>query len=315
MSAHVYFDSDSTSSYAREDVEISGKTKVYGIMGFPVEHSLSPTFQAEFFRQFAVDGVYVPFAVTPGKVREALAGLMAIGVEGFNVTVPHKESVCEWVRRDADAEAIGAVNTVRRGSDGAWEATNTDWRGFAGVLQALGADVRGSEVLLFGAGGTARAVLHALAQLGTSVVHVCNRGQQRLTEFLAHARRRYPATHLQPVAWDQDAVAAAASASHVAINTTSIGMDAQAGPFPFTLAGDGVAIDTVYAPHGLTAFCTAAAQAGRQAVDGLPMLVAQGAESFAFWHPGKHPDRLATLRWLERRLGREAAPVTGWGQA
>jgi shikimate dehydrogenase len=312
MSAHARFDSDSASFYASEDVEISGKTKVFGIMGFPVEHSLSPIFQAGFLRQFSVDGVYVPFAVPPGKVREALDGLMAIGVEGFNVTVPHKESVCEWVRRDADAEAIGAVNTVRRGHDGAWEATNTDWRGFAGVLQGLEAEVKGSEILLFGAGGTARAVLHALGSLGAATVHVCNRNRERLEAFLAHARRHYPGIRVHPVDWAQDAVDAAARESHIVINTTSIGMGEQAGSFPFDLPGEGLAVDTVYAPSGRTAF-TAAARAGRRVLDGLPMLVAQGAESFAYWHPGQCPDRLATLRWLEHRLGRDAAPMPGWG--
>jgi shikimate dehydrogenase len=312
MSAYACFDTDSESFYPMQDVEISGKTKVFGIMGFPVEHSLSPIFQAEFFRQFSIDGVYVPFAVAPERVCEALAGLMAIGVEGFNVTVPHKESVCEWVRGDEDAEMIGAVNTVRRGDDDAWEATNTDWRGFAGVLQGLDAEVKGAEVLLFGAGGTARAVLHALGRLGASLVHVCNRSQERLAALLAHAGERYPAMRFQPVAWEQSAVDAAAVASRVVINTTSIGMGEQAGPFTFTLQGEGVAIDTVYAPRGLTPFCDAAMRVGRQAVDGLPMLVAQGAESFAFWYPDKHPDRLATLRWLEHRLGRDKAPMTGW---
>ncbi|HXH64308.1 MAG TPA: shikimate dehydrogenase, partial [Mariprofundaceae bacterium] len=258
-----------------EDVEISGKTKVFGIMGYPVEHSLSPIFQAEFLRQFSIDGVYVPFAVAPGRVHEALDGLMAIGVEGFNVTVPHKESVCEWVRRDADAGVIGAVNTVRRGRDGVWDATNTDWRGFAGALQGLGAEVKGGEILLFGAGGTARAVLHALAALGARIVHVCNRGQERLAELLAHARRHYPDTQFHAVAWDQGAVETAARTSRVAVNTTSIGMGEASGAFPFGIGGDGIAVDTVYAPGGLTAFCAAATRAGRRAVDGLPMLVAQ----------------------------------------
>jgi shikimate dehydrogenase len=281
-------------------------------MGFPVEHSLSPIFQAEFLRQCSIDGVYVPFAVSPGKVREALDGLLAIGVEGFNVTVPHKESVYEWVRRDADAETIGAVNTVRRGRDDAWEATNTDWRGFAGVLQGLDAEVKDAEVLLFGAGGTARAVLHALGSLGAGVVHVCNRSSERLDAFLAHARSRYPGTRFSPVAWAQDAVSAVARASRLAVNTTSIGMGEGAESFPFELSGDGMAVDTVYAPSGRTAFGAAAGSA-RRVVDGLPMLVAQGAESFAYWHPGQCPDRLATLRWLERRLDRDPTAMPGWG--
>ena len=145
---------------------ISGATRVYGIIGHPVAHSLSPLFQAEFFRQFSIDGVYVPFPVEPARLEAALDGLAAVGVVGFNVTVPHKEAVYALLGGDADAEAIGAVNTVRR-DDAGWAATNTDWLGFAGVLEGLGVDAGKGAALVFGAGGTARAAVHALAKAGT----------------------------------------------------------------------------------------------------------------------------------------------------
>jgi shikimate dehydrogenase len=291
-------------------MEIGGATKVYGIIGHPVAHSLSPLFQADFFRAFAIDGVYVPFPVAPVRLAQALAGLSAIGVEGFNVTVPHKEAVHAHLGGDADAVAIGAVNTVRRADDG-WTATNTDWLGFAGVFAGLGIDAGAGEALVFGAGGTARAAVHALAKAGTPAVHLCNRSPERLDALLAHARSRYPGTRFAAVAWEQGAVTAAAAASPVVINTTSIGIGGAAGPFPFALAGDGVAIDAVYVADGVTPF--AAVAGGRLAVDGLPMLVAQGAASFAFWFPGHAPDRLSALRRLERRLGRAEAPIC-WRQ-
>ena len=289
---------------------ISGATKVYGIIGHPVAHSLSPLFQAEFFRQFSIDGVYVPFPVEPARIALALDGLSAIGVAGFNVTVPHKEAVYAHLGGDADAEAIGAVNTVRR-ADGGWDATNTDWRGFAGVLEGLGIDAGAGGALVFGAGGTARAAIHALALAATPLIHLCNRSPDRLEPLLTHARSRYPGTRFAAVAWEQPAVTAAAAASPVAINTTSIGLGEAPGPFPFQLTGEGVAIDAVYARDAATPFATAAG--GRLTVDGLPMLVAQGAESFAFWFPGHAPDRLSALRWLERRLGRTEAPIC-WRQ-
>lgn len=298
-----------------EDVKISGKTKVFGIIGYPIEHSLSPIFQAEFFRQFSVDGVYVPFAVVPDKMHEAIDGLLALGVEGFNVTVPHKESVCQYILPDTDAEAIGAVNTVRRKEDGLWEGTNTDWRGILGVLQGLDSGKEADHALLFGAGGTARAVLHALASLGTQVVYLCNRSQGRLMNLLDHARERYPDTRFIPLAWEQRAVDKVSATCEVVMNTTSIGMGETAERFPFRLRGDGIAVDTVYTKNGdLTAFCASAVEGGRKTtVDGLPLLVAQGAESFAFWYPGRRPDRLATLRWLERSLGRRVnAPMKSW---
>lgn len=289
---------------------ITGTTSVYGIIGHPVAHSLSPLFQGEFFREFSIDGVYVPFPVEPERLTQALEGLAAVGVAGFNVTVPHKEAVYAQLSGDADAEAIGAVNTVRRQGEG-WEATNTDWLGFAGVLAGLGVDTAASEALVFGAGGTARAAVHALAKAGAPAVHLCNRSRQRLEALLAHAQDRYPGTRFSAVAWEQGAVTAASSASRVMVNTTSIGLGEASGPFPFRLTGEGVAVDAVYARDGATPFVAAAS--GRLAVDGLPMLVAQGAESFAYWFPDHTPDRMSALRWLEGRLKRAEAPVC-WKQ-
>lgn len=291
-------------------MQINGATKVYGIIGHPVAHSLSPLFQGEFFRQFSIDGVYVPFPVEPARLEAALEGLSAVGVAGFNVTVPHKEAVYAHLSGDADACAIGAVNTVRR-TEAGWAATNTDWLGFSGVLMGLGIDAGKSAALVFGAGGTARAAVHALAKAGAASVYLCNRSPERLAALLEHARAQYPATRMEAVAWEQEAVSAASASCTIAINTTSIGLGGDTAPFPFILQGEGVAIDAVYAPHGHTPFMAAAS--GRIAVDGLPMLVAQGAESFAFWYPEHTPDRLSALRWLERHLERTEAPVC-WRQ-
>jgi len=292
-------------------VEISGKTKLYGIMGYPVAHSLSPLFQSLFLRQHEMDAVYVPFHVAPEDVEKALNGLWAIGAEGFNVTVPHKETVFRHVVADEDACCIGAVNTVRRSEEG-WQATNTDWRGFADVLTGLGADIKGGEALIFGAGGTARAMLHTLARLGLRRLHVCNRNPSRLNAFLEHAGKTYPGLECVPVAWEQAAVRKACSLSILLVNATSIGLDASEQAFPFTLAGDGLAVDAVYSRDGVTPFGMAATQAGRQAVDGLPMLIAQGAASFVYWHAGAAPDRVSALQWIGQRLGRKPMLLPGW---
>ncbi|MDQ7011070.1 MAG: shikimate dehydrogenase [Mariprofundaceae bacterium] len=305
------FDSARWRFYASEDVEISGKTKLYGIMGYPVAHSLSPLFQSLFLRQHEMDAVYVPFHVAPEDVEKALDGLWAIGVEGFNVTVPHKETVFRRVIADEDARCIGAVNTVRRSEQG-WQATNTDWRGFADVLAGLGADMKGGEALMFGAGGTARAMLHTLARLGLRRLYVCNRNASRLDEFLEHAGRTYPGLECVPVAWEQDAVSDACSRPMLLVNATSIGLDDPAQAFPFALAGGGLAVDAVYTRDGVTPFGAAATQAGRKAVDGLPMLIAQGAASFAYWHTDTAPDRISALQWIGQRLGREDLSLPGW---
>jgi len=294
-------------------MDINGETKLYGIIGWPVAHSLSPLFQAAFISDHGLNAAYLPFAVQPDALTTALDGLQALGVEGFNVTVPHKEQVFQLVDADADACQIGAVNTVRRAVNG-WQATNTDWRGFSAVIEGLQLELRGRDVLLFGAGGTSRAVVHAMAQLQPGRLLICNRNPQRLAGLMDHAARAYPALCCEAVDWDATAVGRHCADAALLINTTSIGLhDGQ--DFPFTLQGVGAAVDAVYRPDGDTAFTRAARSAGLTAVDGLPMLIAQGAASFAWWHDCAMPDCSGTLRRIEARLGRDMIALPGWSEA
>jgi shikimate dehydrogenase len=291
-------------------MDINGLTKLYGIIGWPVNHSLSPQFQMHYLQQCGLNAVYLPFAVEPGLLEQAMDGLWAVGVEGFNVTVPHKESVFRIVELDADAQLIGAVNTVRRGEKG-WQGTNTDWCGILAVIEGLAVDVQGKDVLLFGAGGTAHAIMHALSQTGLKKVYVCNRNADRLDAFVVFARHSYPDLACEAVTWQQQPVTEISRNAALVINSTSIGL--QAGQdFPFALSGNGAAIDAVYRADGRTAFCRAASAAGRYAVDGLPMLIAQGAASFAWWHGCDRPDYRLALQWMEHQLGRTSERLPGW---
>lgn len=297
-------------SLRSRSVRISGKTKLYGIIGDPVEHSLSPLFQSRFIEQSGEDAAYLPFRVDPVDIESAMNGLWALNVRGFNVTVPHKESVIPYVQMDACAEAIGAVNTVTRGDSG-WLATNTDWIGFARALEAVGAEVVGSTALVFGAGGTARAVAYALAQGGISHLYLCNRSRERAERLASHIREHYSHFQCGLVEWGDKDVEAASLKANIVINTTSIGLKGEQ-EFPFVLAGEGVAVDAVYRPDGKTAFCNAANVSGRRSVDGLPMLIAQGAASFEKWFGGGMPDLLDAVRWIESELSRIAADLPGW---
>jgi len=283
-------------------MEVTGKTSVFGIIGDPVAHSLSPLFQARFAAQHGIDAVYVPLRVTAEHVAAALDGLWAANVQGLNVTVPHKESVAALVQADDAATAIGAVNTLRRGPHG-WQGTNTDWQGVRDALHHLGGDLSGSEALLIGAGGTARAVLHALAAGSARQVHICNRSPERLSSLLRHASLTYPGMQINEVGWETPSVEACALRCPVVINTTSIGLEEPDTAFPFAIGGTGVALDAVYAPNGRTPFVTAAHQGGRTAFDGLPMLLAQGAASFEWWH-GVQVEMETVMAWMEERLGR-----------
>lgn len=289
---------------------LSGKTSIYGIIGDPVAHSLSPMFQSQFIAEAGLDAVYVPFHVQTDNLAKAMDGLLALGVQGFNVTVPHKQTAFNMLDVDADAMKIGAVNTVKR-HDGGWRAVNTDWLGICDVLSGLGLNMARTDVLMFGAGGTARAVVHALAHMHTARLAICNRGQPRLQELLSHISRNYPGLHVENIAWEQEAVSEASATAPLLINTTSIGLGLNTSAFPLALAGGGMALDAVYAANGMTPFVGAAGKAGRQAMDGLALLVAQGAASFRFWHD-KQPAGLPALRWLEETLGHSPAILPAW---
>lgn len=293
-------------------MELSGKTQIFGIIGNPVEHSLSPLFQSWFLEGCGIDAVYVPFRVEEDLVETALKGLWASGVRGLNVTVPHKETVLPLVEVDRDAGIIGAVNTLLR-TDAGWRASNTDWRGFSATLQAVAPEVRSGETVLFGAGGTAKAIVHALHDAGVQKIMICNRSRERAVLLKQHIEDHYTGMDVQLVDWEQESVSAATKAASTLINTTSIGLKGEA--FPFELDGDGVAIDAVYRPDGKTAFCEAAHSCGRYSVDGLPMLIAQGAASFALWHGVGEPDRLTALRKVEKLLGRKEISLPGWEKA
>ncbi|MDT8376159.1 MAG: shikimate dehydrogenase [Mariprofundaceae bacterium] len=293
-------------------MNISGKTKLFGIIGNPIEHSLSPVFQSRFLEQSGVDAVYVPFCVQEGDVEAAVRGLWALNVRGFNVTVPYKESILPHVEPDESARVIGAVNTVMRGKSG-WIATNTDWIGFSAALEAVEADMKEASVLIFGAGGTARAVVYALSQMGIARLYICNRSQERAEALAAYTRENYSLMDCELIKWGESNVEAVSLKCGVVINTTSIGLK-EGDMFPFPLAGGGVAVDAVYRPDGDTVFCRAARAGGRRAVDGLPMLIAQGAASFSQWHGVDTPDRLSALRWTEERTGRAHVELPGWGR-
>ena len=278
-------------------MRIRATTRVAGVMGHPVEHSLSPRFQNLFIEETGVDAVYVAFPCPPERLPEALAGLHAAGVHGLNLTIPHKEAALRFVVPDALAMRIGAVNTLVRAEDG-WHGTNTDAEGVVAAARALGF-APGQRVLLLGAGGAARAAAWALAEAGAGEIAVANRSAAR-AEALAEALRA-GGHAARAVPWVEDAVQKAARQAEGIVQATSLGLHDEA--FPFALAGAGWALDLVYTPKGLTDFVRRARAAGRRAEDGLRMLVYQGAASFAHWF-GVRPDAEKGFRRLAVDLGR-----------
>lgn len=299
-------------------LDINGHTALYGIIGHPVAHSLSPLFQNKFIEMTKRNAAYLPFDAAPESLASVLHGLHPLHIHGLNITVPHKEAAMVLSVPDRDARTIGAVNTLKWQSNG-WTSTNTDWRGFVAVLQGLQADVTGGPILLFGAGGTAKAICHALVHLNAKEIWICNRNAERAQSLHKSLKTSYPSLLVRVLNWQNaHAIEHDILNCSVVINATSIGLN-PTDTFPFTLSGHGFAIDVVYQPNGSTAFLRATYAGHYTTTDGLAMLVGQGVAAFSFWHHDAimqgnciTPDIKLTLQWLESKLERKSIAFPGW---
>lgn len=275
---------------------IDGKTELFGIIGNPVRHSLSPVMHNAGFAELGMNRAYVPLEVK--DVKEGLTALRALGFRGVSVTVPHKEAVIPFLDEiDPVAQKIGAVNTLDFCKDENGQVIlrglNTDWVG-ANTALAEKADLQGSRVLVIGAGGSAKAVGFGLIEAGAEVI-IANR-----TAESGKALAGLLGCTFIPLA------EVASVSADVLINTTSVGMEPDnegiAVP-PAILPGFSVVMDIVYAPLE-TRLLREAKAAGCQTIDGLAMLLYQGIAQFEIWTGEKAPQdvmRSALKEELQRR--------------
>ncbi len=265
-------------------LRVSGRTKLVGLLGLPVEHSLSPVMHNAAFAALGLDWVYVPLPVYPDHLGEAVRGLRAMGFAGANVTVPHKQAVLRHLDDIAeDALVIGAVNTiVVRDND--LYGDNTDASGFIAALVEAGFDPRGVYAAVLGAGGAARAVVHALANAGARQICVYNRHVQRAQDLCRDMARFH--TDVRFEAHSLDAVCNIDEDTSLLVNATSLGMwpDTESSPWPTDLPIPAhlTVCDLVYRPLE-TLFLTQARAVGAETIGGLGMLVYQGAAAFEMW--------------------------------
>ena len=217
---------------------VTGATRLYGILGYPIGHSLSPLMHTLAFRHHGLDAVYVPFAVAPDDLGRAVAGAAALGVAGFNVTIPHKEAILACLDEVTDeASAIGAVNTVHV-HDGHTTGHNTDGAGFLQPLQSLGTPLDQLSACVLGAGGAARALAAALLNAGCPRLVIANRTQARSERLAAELQKRFAAAEVRAV--PMSAAPDAARQSRLIVNATSLGMhegDAPPAARPLLCAG------------------------------------------------------------------------------
>lgn len=277
-------------------------TRVFGILGHPIGHSLSPLMHEAAFQTLRLDGVYAPFDVPPAVFAEVVRGLHACGISGFNVTVPHKETIVPLLDvLVKDAKAIGAVNTVVA-HRGRMTGHNTDTIGLAKALTELGWRPRRGTAMILGAGGSAKAAAWVLTRVPGTRVIVANRHverAQRLAEWLRRLRPRclVEVRPLEPVD---------VRGCDLLVNATPIGMtDAAAIPSIRGLGSRVMVYDLVY--NRVTALVRRARRQGCVAANGVSMLVYQGAASFELWWHRPAPIevmRRAVERALRTRVNR-----------
>ncbi|MGF1453989.1 MAG: shikimate dehydrogenase [Alphaproteobacteria bacterium] len=272
---------------------ITGRARVAGVMGWPVDHSLSPRLHSYWLEQYDIDGAYVPLPVHPDRLEDAITGLRGLGFAGANVTVPHKEAVMPLLASiSPTARQIGAVNTLTVDGSGAVHGDNTDAEGY---LASLGAAVDVEtlrKAVVLGAGGAARAVAVGLLSRGVHRIVLANRTPARaasLAEHLQGLGARVHQANWPPSKFDlHDA--------DLFVNTTSLGM---AGQPPLVVSLEGlsagaVVSDIVYTPLE-TELLVAARNRGHRVVDGLGMLLHQAGAGFEAWF-GVRPEVTRTLR-------------------
>jgi shikimate dehydrogenase len=278
---------------------ITGKTKLLGVIGYPIEHSLSPVMQNAALAEMGLDFVYLPFAIAPENLATAIAGFAAIGIRGFNATIPHKQAILPLLSEVTEvAQAIGAVNTVWRTEQG-WVGTNTDVTGFLAPLREMQREW-GSAVIL-GNGGAARAVVAGCDQLGFSEINVVGRNAGKLDEFL----NSWKLTNLRVSEWSK--LSELLPGASLIVNTTPIGMSPYADASPLTVAEmdlveGAIAYDLIYVPNP-TRFLQQAQDRGCVAIDGLEMLVQQGAAALEIWTQQQVPVDVMRRSLRQRLFG------------
>ncbi|NLM03019.1 MAG: shikimate dehydrogenase [Methanothermobacter wolfeii] len=267
---------------------ITGMTRVTGIIGHPLSHSLSPQMHNAAFRSLDMDWVYVPFPVRPEKLGRAVRGLEALNVRGVNVTIPHKEAVIEYVDElHETASLIGAVNTLEF-DDGTVRGYNTDADGCLRALEEV-TSVRNSSVLILGAGGAARACAFRLALAGASGILILNRTPERAHSLAGDIGEKLG---FDVSSGGYDLIPEAAVDADIIIDTTPVGMHPHTDDEALVTAElmhEGMVVyDLVYNPVR-TVLLREAEKASAVPVSGLKMLVYQGAESFRIWTGRKAP--------------------------
>ncbi|HEY9636216.1 MAG TPA: shikimate dehydrogenase [Coleofasciculaceae cyanobacterium] len=285
--------------------QITGTTKLLGVIGDPIEHSLSPVMHNAAIAHLDLDYVYLPLPVKSADLDVAIAGFKSIGLVGFSITIPHKQAIIPLLSEVSSvAKVVGAVNTVWR-TDRGWSGTNTDVEGFIAPLKAYNRNWSQTTPVILGHGGAARAVVVGLAQLGCTQIHIVGRNEQRLSQFNQSWDTTDLPINLHVHLWDQ--LPQLIAQSDLVVNTTPIGMYPNVEQSPVdamvmqALPKEAIAYDLIYTPNP-TQFLRHAKKQGAITIDGLEMLVQQGATALKIWL-GQTPPVDIMRQSLQQHLG------------
>lgn len=261
-------------------MDVSGKTKIIGIFGYPIEHTLSPLMHNAAFKTLGLDMCYVAFRVLPEELREGVRAIKSLNLSGVNITVPHKEKVIPLLDKiNEEASFIGAVNTIVN-SDGILTGYNTDGRGFISALSEKKISIENKDILILGAGGASRAISYYLSEKASrlSLFDIDKSKAERLIGDLNKIRNNaFFLDNIKDI-----------GRPDIIINATPLGLKSEdALPLsPDSIASEMVVCDLVYKN---TSFLQEAEKKGARTIDGSGMLLWQGILAFELWTGVKPP--------------------------
>jgi len=275
-----------------EKVSLTAHTKIFCIIGHPVEHSMSPTMWNPALQELGLDYAYMAFDVHPDNLQKAINGMRALDIKGMNVTIPHKENVIQYLDEiDPIAKKMGAINTIKN-DDGLLKARNTDAGGARKSLIDAGCEISGKNILFLGSGGVARSVAYVLSEDANEIVLTDIVEKTALT--VAKEIKENMGANVEGKISNETIIKKEIKKVDILVNATPLGMHPNVNASPISkelLHEDLFVFDVIYNPLQ-TKLIKDAAEIGCKTLGGLDMLVNQGVLAFEWW-TGKSPN--ATL--------------------
>jgi shikimate dehydrogenase len=270
-------------------MDISGKTKICGVIGDPISHSLSPIIQNSAFCHLNLDVIYLAFKVQTKDLQNFIQFARSFGILGLNVTMPHKEKIISYLDEvDSTANFLNSVNTIIN-NKGKLSGYSTDGIGALNALQKNGVNLASSQILLLGAGGAGRAIAFSLADKVSNLV-ILNRDSRKVNNLVSELNQRFNTT-IHSESLSSNSIKKHIKDSNILINATNIGMKSnpvQSIVDSSVLFADLTVMDIVYNPIE-TKLLSDSKKVGAKIINGLDMLIYQGAASFELWTCQKAP--------------------------